>query len=264
MKKISFKKYTVPLLLYYLLITTFSFGCVNIGDSCKAKHEKTKNLSVPFAPGQTLQLKNNVGEIIITGADVKDCNVTATIIAKAKTEEQAKELAEEVQIKLEPYGNKLYIKAEVHTSKSGQSITIDFNITVPKQTALQLTTNVGEIKIASITKSIKAETDVGAISCKEVTGDVDIETNVGEVKVFYSKTAQSTCNANIKTDIGEIDFTAPADLSAQVNLSTNIGSIQTDLPLDIKGMLGKKSSGIIGKGKGKVTLKTNIGAIKIR
>lgn len=260
-KKRSFIKCVVPLWLCSLLIATFLAGCcINISDLYLARYEKTKNLSAPFAPGQTLYLQNNVGVITVTGADVADCNVTAKITAKAMTTEKAEKLAEEMQIKLEPSDNKLYIRVE----KPDSSITIDFNITVPKQTALQLATNVGEIKIAAITKPIKAEANVGVIYCKEITGDIDIQTNIGEIKVFYSKTAPSACNANIKTNIGEIDFAAPPDLSVQVNISTNIGSIQTNLPLTVKGTIHQSSSGTIGKGEGKVILKTNIGSIKIK
>jgi hypothetical protein len=261
MKKHSFIKYVASLLLCSLLLDARIACCC---DNDKAKYEKTEHLSSPIAPGQTLELQNNVGKITVTGADVKDCNVTATITAKATTEEKAEKLAEEVQIKLQPHGDKLHIKTEAPDNKSEQSITIDFDITVPKETALQLAADVGEINITDITKSIKAETDVGAISCKEITGDIDIQTNVGEVKVLYSRTAPGTCNANIKTDIGEINFAAPPDLSAKVNASTDIGSIETSLPLTIKGILGKKSSGTIGKGEGKITLETNIGSIKIK
>jgi hypothetical protein len=250
---------------FLLCISAVITGCcINIGDFCKAKCEKTEHLSAPFAPGQTLYLQNNVGEITITGADVTDCNVTATITARAITTEKAEKLAEEVRIKLEPSNNKLYIRVEKPARMSKRSITIDFNITVPKQTALQLATNVGEIHISNTSEPIEAETNVGVITCREITGDTDLTTNVGEVKVLYSKTAPSACNANIKTDVGEINFTAPPDLSAQVNVSVDIGSIQTDLPLTVKGKINKSLSGTIGKGEGKVILKTNVGSIKIR
>lgn len=265
MKKHTLIKCATLLLLCSLLIYAPLAGCcVNVGDFCKAKYEKTEHLSAPFTAGQTLYLQNNVGEITVTGADVTDCNVTATITARAMTTEKAEKLAEEVRIKLEPSGNKLYIKIEQPDNKSEHSITIGFNITVPKQTALQLAANVGEIKITDIVQPIKVEINVGAISCKEITGDIDVKTNVGQVIVLYSKTAPSACNANVKTDIGEIDFTAPPDLSAQVNLSANLGSIQTALPLTVKGIINQDSSGTIGKGEGKVILKTNIGSIKIK
>jgi hypothetical protein len=260
-KKRSFIKCVVPLWLCSLLIATFLAGCrINISDLYRARYEKTEHLSAPFASGQTLYIQNNIGEITVTGADVADCNITATITAKAMTTEKAEKLAEEIRIKLEPSDNKLYIRVEKYNS----SITIDFNITVPRKTALQLATNVGEIHISNTSEPIEAETKVGVITCREITGDTDLTTNVGEVKVLYSKTAPSACNANIKTNIGEINFTAPPDLSAQVNVSANIGSIQTDLPLTVKGTIHKSLNGTIGKGEGKVILKTNIGSIKIK
>lgn len=265
MKKRTLIKCATLLLLCSLLIyTTLAGCCVNVGDFCKAKYEKTEHLSAPLAPGQTLCLQNNVGEITVTGADVTDCNATVTITAKAMTAEEAEKLAEEVRIKLEPSGSKLYIKIEQPDNKLEHSITIGFNITVPKQTAMQLGANVGEIKISDIAQPIKVEANVGAISCKEITSEIDVKTNVGQVIVLYSKTAPSACNANVNTDIGEIDFTAPPGLSAQVNLSANLGSIQTALPLAVKGTINQKSTGTIGKGEGRVTLKTNIGSIKIK
>jgi hypothetical protein len=205
-----------------------------------------------------------VGEITVTGADVTNCDVTATITAKASTEEKAEKLAEEVKIKLQPSANKLSVKVEKPKETSNCSIAIDFNITVPKQTALQLAINVGEIRISEITEPIEAETNVGTINCRQITGDTDLTTNVGEVTVAYSENAPPICNADIRTDIGEINFTAPHDLSAQVRASVNIGSIQTDLPLTVTGKINKSLNGTIGKGEGKITLKTNIGSIRIR
>jgi hypothetical protein len=261
MKKHTSIKYVAIILLCLLLSEAHIALCC---DDDKAKYEKTEHFSADFAPGQTVYLQNNIGEIKVTGADVKDCSVTATITAKAATEEEAEKLAEKVRIKLLPSDNKLDIKVEQPDKTFNCSITIDFDITMPKQAALQLGANIGEINISGIAKKIKAETNVGNISCREIAGDIDIHTNVGKANVSYSRTAPGACNANIKTDVGKIDFTAPPDLSAQVNFSTDIGTIETNLPLDIKGMLGKKSSGTIGKGEGRVTLKTNVGSIKIK
>jgi hypothetical protein len=262
MKKYTTIKYVALLLLCSLLIYVPIAGCCD--DDYKAKYEKTQRLSAPLPTGQTLCLQNNVGEIKVSGADVNDCNVTAVITAKAPTEEKARELAEKVSIKLEPAADILYIKVEAPSNKPKCSINIDFDITVPKQTALQLGTNVGEITVTDINRAVRIESNVGAVSCREITSDVEVKTNVGQVIVLYSKTAPAACSANIKTDIGEIDFTAPPGLSAQVDLAANLGSIQTDLPLTVKGMMNQKSTGTIGKGEGRVTLKTNIGAIKIK
>lgn len=262
MKNSSLTKASLGCLLCLLIV--MAGCCINIGCWPRAKYERTEQLSAPFEPGQILHLQNNVGEITVVGADVSTCDVTATITAKAATTEKAEKLAKEVKIKLQPAGDKLKVKVEKPHVKDNCSISICFDITVPKQTALQLATNVGEIHVSNITEPIEAETNVGTITCREITGRVDLTTNIGEVTVAYAETAPSTCNANINTDIGEINFDGPPDLSAQVNVSVNIGSIQTDLPLTVKGKINKSLSGMIGKGEGKITLRTNIGSINIR
>lgn len=267
MKKRHFIKNVVPLLFGSLLVATFLAGCccINIGGcSGKEKYERTENLSAPIAAEAILDVETDVGSIAVTGADVTDCNVTATICVKAPSKQQAQEIAEQVEIKLETLGNTLILKAEKPAKKCKRSITVSFEITVPQQTALQLESDVGKIRVSNTAGQIKAKTNVGKIICKEISGDIVLKTNVGKVKVEYAETAPPAVNADIVTNIGDIKFTAPAGLSATVYAATNIGSVQTTLPLTVTGTLGKHTTGTIGTGEGKLHLKTNIGSIKIR
>jgi hypothetical protein len=252
-------------LICFLCVLTFTASsCINIGDLARFKYEKTENLNSPLMPDSTLVLENDVGSIIIEGLDVSDCKVDATIKAKAPTEEEAQQLVEQTKIGLVPSGNTLTVKITKPPRKKHRSISINFNITVPRQTALQISSDVGEIQISNITGTIKTRTDVGEISCKQITGDVDIQSDVGKVNVVYSKDAPATCNANIKTDVGSIDLTTPPECSAVVQANTDVGSIRTDMPLTIKGKIGKNLNGTIGNGKGKIYLSTDVGSIRIR
>lgn len=254
------------MVLCCLLGATFisTAGFFKIGGSCKEKYKRQVQLSAPLAEGATLTAETDVGSIELIGADVADCNVTATICVRAPSQEQAKELAEKVQISLEPDGNNLRLKIEKPSKKRKCSICVSLDITVPKETCLQLESNIGEIEISGVASQIKAETDVGGIICKEIAGDIKLQTNVGKVTVRYSETTPSACSANIKTDVGCIDFTAPANLSAEVHAEADVGSIKTELPLTVTGMVGKELHGTIGKGEGKIYLKTDVGSIKIR
>ncbi len=266
MKKQFFIKRTTPLLACLLLTAALLAGCCCSGifDTFKAKYERTVEVSAPIAPGQTLDVHTSVGSITVTGGDFTDCNVTAKIMAKALTEEQAQKLAEGTEIKLEPVGDKLKVKVERPPKTDKEVICVSFDITVPRQTALNLKANVGELKVDNITETIEAVTNVGKITCKEITGCVDLTTNVGEVKVVYAEDAPAACNVKISTSVGEIDFAGPDDLSAEFYASTNVGSIETSLPLTVTGKISKSLDGTVGAGEGKVVLRTNIGSIKIR
>ncbi len=252
-------------LICLLCMLTISTGCcINIDGWLRAEYEKTNKLDAPLAPGSTLSLENDVGSITIEGQDVTNCSVTATITAKAPSEKEAQELAEQVKIELEQDGNTLTVKTTRPRNKRRRSISISFDITVPKQTALQVSSDVGEIRISNITEKIKAQTDVGKISCREISGDIDLQADVGKVNVLYSKTAPAVCNVNIKTDVGSIDITTPPECSAAVQANTDVGSITTDMPLTIKGRVGKNLQGTVGAGEGKLYLRTDVGSIRIR
>jgi hypothetical protein len=256
------KKSSLVCLLCVLTFTACS--CINIGDLAKFNYEKTEKLNSPLTPGSTLVLENDVGSIVIDGLDVSDCKVDATVKAKAPTEEEAQQLVEQTKIELEPNGNILTVKITRPPKKKHCSISIDFIIAIPKQTALQISSDVGAIRISKITETIKVRTDVGEISCKEISGDVDLQSDVGKINVVYSKAAPAVCNATISTDVGSVDLTVPPECSATVQANTDVGSISTDMPMTIKGTVGKNLRGTMGSGEGKINLKTDVGAIKIR
>jgi hypothetical protein len=254
------------LLICLLGILTISTGCcINFGDWWpRVEYKKTDKLDAPFTPGSILALDNEVGSITIDGQDVVNCSVTAAITIKAPTEKEAKELAEQIKIELKQDGNTLTVKTTKPLKKRRRSISINFKIIVPKQTALQILSDVGEIQVSNITENIKAQTDVGKIYCKEISGDIDLQADVGKVNVVYSKTASPVCNVSIKTDVGSIDITTPPKCSASVQANTDVGSITTDMPLTIKGRVGKNLQGKVGDGEGKLYLRTDVGSIRIR
>jgi len=259
--------FSKKLLLICLLgmLTISACSCVNIGDLWpRVEYKKTNKLDAPLAPGSILALENEVGSITIDGQDVKNCDVIAAITVKAPTEKEAKELAEQIKIELQQDGKTLTVKTTRPRKKRRRSISINFKIIVPKQTALQISGDVGEIQVSNITENIKAQTDVGKISCKEISGDIDLKVDVGKVNVVYSKTASAACNVTIRTDVGSIDITTPPECSAAVQANTDVGSITTDMPLTIKGRVGKNLQGKIGAGEGKLNLRTDVGSIRIR
>jgi len=260
------QSYFIKTLLGFLLCLLIFTGscCINTGCWPRAKYERTDKLYAALEPNSVLIAETDVGSITIIGAEVTDCNGTAEICVKAPTEEEAMEIAGKVKVNLIPQGKTLTFKIEKPHLKHNRSISISYNITVPKQTNLQLESDVGEICISNISGEIKAKTDVGKIKCKEISGDIDLKTDVGEVKVVYCETAPALRNASIKTDVGGIDFTVPTDFSATVDAKTDVGSISTELPMTVKGKVSKSLHGTIGEGKSKVNLSTDVGSIKIR
>ena len=282
MKNGFLKKASLGSLLCLLVVAAGC--CINIG-SCamRAKYERTVQLSAPLSPGSSFAAQTHNGSITIAGAEVTDCNLTATITARAITEEDAKKLAEQIKIKLEPFGDKLTTKIDKPTFRFNQSVSVSLDVTVPNNTNLELTTHNGAVSITNITGrlngtthngkvtteqisgSTKLRTHNGSVICRQVSGDTQLKTHNGGIKVYYSDAAQSVCNISLITYNGGIELATPSNFSGEVDASTHNGSIRTDLPITIVGKVSKnKLTGKIGTGRGNLHLETHNGSIRVR
>jgi len=147
----------------------------------KAKYQRTENLSVPLAPGSNLVAETSFGSIKVTGADVAECNVTAIISTGASTEEEAKEIAEKVEIETELVDKTLTVKAKKPQIKKEQSIGVSFEIIVPKQTNVECSSSFGAIKLANINGNAGAKTSSGSITAENIKGSARLDTSFGSI-----------------------------------------------------------------------------------
>jgi len=236
----------------------FASGCLD--GVTKEKYERTEALTASIAGNGTLDVETDVGEIKVTGGDITDCNITAKITAGAWTQEEAKELAGKVEIDVQESAKGVTIRVK---KPANSKVEVSFDIIVPRTVSLICNSDVGAINITDIKGEIKAATDVGAVKCIDVYGKIDLGSDVGEVIAKYAKDAPAACYATLKTDVGKINFTGPADMSAQIDASTDVGGIDTALPITVTGKVGKELHGSVGEGQGKVHLSTDVGAISI-
>jgi len=258
--------------------------CIQSGCWGRAKYEKTEHLSAPMSAGGILDVETNYGSITVIGGDVTECTVTAEICARAPSEEEAQELAEEVKIQIETLGKTVKIWAKKPRLKNNRSISVDFDITVPKETSVECESSYGSIEIADIKGDIRADTSYGSVNTDNTNGSVELNTSYGgihceaitsdeirvrssygDIDIASSGSCPAELTAKVRTSYGSIDFAVPAGFGGEVEMSTSYGSIKTDLPITIRGELSKKRiTGTIGEGDGRVELKTSYGSIKIR
>jgi DUF4097 and DUF4098 domain-containing protein YvlB len=282
MNKGCFTKLSLVCLLCLLVVSASC--CINVGGwALNAKCERTVHLSAPLKSGLTFAAQTHNGSITIAGAEVTDCNLTATIIAHAVTEEDAREVAEQTKVKLEPFGNRLTAKIEKPIMMRNRSVSVNLNVILPNKTSLELNTHNGGVKITDITgevdatthngsvtamqisDNIKLETHNGGITCKEISGDTQLRTHNGGIKIYYSEAAKPACDVSVVTHNGGVEFVAPPNFSAEVNVSTHNGSIKTDIPITVTGKVSKgRLTGTIGTGEGKLHLETHNGSITIK
>ncbi len=215
-------------------------GCdIQIGNWGQAKYERTVQRQAPLAAGSTLVAETSFGSITIAGADVADCNVVAEICGRAPTEEEAQELAEQVEIKLETVGTTLTVKADKPPTKHNRSISISYSITVPKQTHVECASSYGAIKVSDINANVSGKTSSGSVAIENIEGSANLDTSYGSVKCRNI----SGGNVTVKSSSGSI---TAENIKGSTQLSTSYGSITCK---DVSG--------------GDVQLKSSSGAIKL-
>jgi len=240
-------------------------GCVIHTDRFKAEFSRSEDLTVPATDITALDVTTNVGKIQLETADAAAVRIAAEIKVKARTEEEARKLAEQVRIVAEPWSRTLTIKAVKPAGFGRNQLSVDFTITAPAALTLNCTTNVGDIRIAGFTKRVRASADVGTIICTGLREDIDLRANVGDLRATYASDAPAALNATMATDVGSIEFTGPQEISADLTAAVNVGDINTNRPLTVRGSLTKHSvRATLGKGEGRVNLKADVGSIRIR
>ena len=274
------KNYWITLIVGVVICSLLG---VNGCEFPSAKYEMTVDLSAPLAAGASFAAQTHNGSITIEGRDEAGCDLTATIMGRASTEEKAKELAEKTKVRLNGSGDKLTVDIDKPKLTSNQSVSVSLDAELPNKTNLYLithngavtvtgiqgrvdaTTHNGRIKTSNVSDHTKLKTHNGAVICEQISGDAWLSTHNGSIKVYYCGDAPGVCETVMTTYNGSIDLKTPPNISAVVNLSTHNGSIKTELPITLIGKVSKnKLNGKIGEGLGKLKLETHNGSIKIR
>ena len=248
-----------------------TFGCyvnTNTGGcshrNLRAKAERSAELTAPLAEVTSLRVATGVGSIRLTAADVAEAQITAQITVKARTEEEALILVEQVQIRENRRGEQLTVEAIKPSDFGRNELAVDYTITVPGRLAVTSRTNVGDIRIDGFGQRVEAATDVGKILCAGLRSQAKLHANVGDIHATYAEDAPSAVELTATTNVGNIEFTGPADISARLSASANVGSINTDRPLTVSGPMKGSVKASLGQGEGDIALSTNVGSITIR
>jgi hypothetical protein len=148
----------------------------------QVKAERTLELDHPLAPGSTLAVSTASGSIGLTGQDVDHAHVMATIQARATTQEEAQELAEQVEISFQESPGKVTIKADRPPQRKRQSISISYQIVVPRQTHVHCSSASGSIRLADLEGNVDAHAASGSIEAAHVQGSVRLNSASGSAR----------------------------------------------------------------------------------
>jgi DUF4097 and DUF4098 domain-containing protein YvlB len=222
--------------LSVLMFVAISGCCIPIGGCNQVKYERTVSQQAACAAGGTLDVTTESGSIAITGTDANECRVTAKIAGYAPTEEEARELAQQVEIRLDSSGDTLKIRAEHPHLESNRSIGVSYEITVTRRLNVLCLSDYGSLRATNLQGAVKGKTSSGSIKAEQIDGPVDLDTSYGSIEC--KNIAGPT--TLVRSSSGSITAT---DVKGEAKLVTSYGAVTcatfTGTSLDLKTDSGK-------------------------
>lgn len=161
----------------------FLAGCSTpVDDAFKAKAERKVELDYPLGSGSALAVSTASGSIRVAGHQTNDAHVVATIVARAATRQQARELAEQVTVRFERTGNGVQIKVDRPAPASKRSVSVSYEINVPRQTDIDCDSASGAVDLTDLIGAVTGRTASGPIAAARITGSIQLQSTSGAIR----------------------------------------------------------------------------------
>lgn len=264
---------------------------------------EVRELAFPATGSLSIVDRTN-GDINVSAWDRDEVHVRALVRATARDLEVAREVVASVVIS---EGDRLRASGPEGRGNQGwgwwgnqQSWTVNYDVQVPRETELTVSTVNGEVAIRELSGDVSVDAVNGEIAVSDVSGDVSAEAVNGQITISQvsGDISAETVNGSIELDgvsgnvegravnggievtlvgdrlagegvdlatvNGPVALRLPRSFSAQLELETVTGGMDVDFPITISGRLGRRISTTLGGGGPLVRVETTGGAIRIR
>jgi len=281
-----------------------AFIGMDTGDDTET-HDQTieKMFTVDGMP--RLRVQNVSGEIAIRVGESGQVRVVAHKRVKGGSADRAKRLLENVEIRIEQKGNDIFVEPHLYEQERswldlfrGKRFRVDFEITVPRETAVNAQTVSGDLdlngtrgparvesvsgdvniadvqgpmRLKSVSGDVQCTDYVGSIEGSSVSGDVDIRGRVracelhtvsGDISVDLDPEAGGR-ESRLKTISGDVEVGLLSS-SCVCDYHTASGDLECEEPARIIREGRKDRTIIIGDGRSHLTVKTVSGDLTIK
>jgi hypothetical protein len=201
------------------------------------------------------------GGIRVDGWDRGEIRVQAIVVAQARREEEAKQLASEVQV--QAGGGR--VSATGPSNGNRERWSVSYRINVPRRTDLELVANNGGITITDVSGNIRFETTNGGVRLTDLAGDVRGETSNGGLTVALAGDRWDGTGIDVQTSNGGVTLMIPDNYNADLTTRTANGGFQSEVPLTLQGELSPRRgiSTTLGSGGPPVNVRTTNGGVRL-
>ncbi len=162
------------------------------------------------------------GGISIKGENRSDVLVRACVQAWAKSEAEANAIAKSVRVET---GGTI----QASGADDGKNYSVSYEILVPRNTDLNLTTENGGISIANVEGAINFTAKNGGVHLSDLAGDVKGKTANGGLHVELNGGSWKGAGLDVETTNGGVHVSMPENYAARFETKTVNGGFKTDI-----------------------------------
>jgi len=185
--------------------------------------EESKTLKVNTEKPLVLKVADDAGDVTITGADVDTVQVKVVKTAYDSSQSRADEEVKGIKYTIEQTGSTITLKYELPKSMNFNNNinTVDFIVTVPNQTTVNITTSLGEVSVSDTKGNVDVTNDFGAVTVENIEGALTVRNSSGEVTVTAIKAGSA--DIDLQSSFGGITLEKAS--GANVTLQSSSGAI---------------------------------------
>ena len=282
-----------------------SAAFVGMDDDDDESHDQTieKTFTVEGMP--RLRVQNVSGETAIRVGEAGQVRVVARKRVKGGSADRAKRLLENVEVRIEQKGNDIFVEPHLYEQERswldlfrGKRFRVDFEITVPRETAVNAQTVSGDLdlngtrgpaRVESVSGDVNIEDVQGPMRIKSVSGDVhlgdyygsvegssvsgdveirgrvracELHTVSGDISIDLEPEAGGR-ESRLKTISGDVDV-GMLTSSCVCEYHTASGDLECEAPARIMREGRKDRTVILGDGRSRLSVRTVSGDLTIR
>ena len=206
-------------------------------DASGESHDQTVEKTFTVEGMPRLRVQNVSGETAIRVGESGQVRVVARKRVKGGSADRAKRLLENVEVRIEQNGNDIFVEPHLYEQERswldlfrGKRFRVDFEITVPRETAVNAQTVSGDLDLTGTRGPTRVESVSGDVNIADVQGPMRLRSVSGDVQI---------------TDyVGSVDgssVSGDVDIHGRVR-ACELHSVSGDISIDLDPEVGGRES----------------------
>ena len=188
------KPLIITLLVLALLFVLAGIGAVvffTINNGA-AFFEDQRRVSVTAEESQTLEVEdgpvslvvdNEAGDVTVTGGDSDTVEIQVVKTGNAPTLARAETDLGNIKYDVKQDGNQITITYHISKAASNNIDTVDFIITVPNESSVDIEAGFGKLDVSNITGNATLANDFGDVTVENIEGALSVKSKSGTMKI---------------------------------------------------------------------------------